>query len=158
MSKQLVVLAAVGAVAFIVYQKQKTAMAANGRPLAASAPVPSRNVNSDMWAAILGAGAWRNLIGGATNSGTQAFTVTDGYGRITTSDGVPVGSGDHLTDWVSANTGLPNEDYLDPYWNQNLGLSSGFDGQQTAGSVFGDYQDYSTNGGTIKYEPSWSYK
>ena len=120
--KNLMVLAAVGAVAFIVYQKQKTAAVAAVR----SAPVPSRNVNGDMWSALLGAGAWRNLIGGATNNGTQAFTMTDGYGRVTTSDGVPIGSGDYLSDWVSANTGLPAtyaDDVANPYLLSDLGLS-----------------------------------
>lgn len=142
--KAIILVAAMGAVAFIVYQKTRSAPA-----LAQSAPVPTRNVNGDMWSKILGEGAWKLLTGGALANGTQAFVMNDGYGRVTTSDGKPIGSGDFLTDWVSTATGLPNEYYADPYATQNMGLSSGFDALQESTAQFSDYQD---NGG---YRPSW---
>lgn len=116
-AKTVIVLAALGVAGFMVYQKTRAGTMA--RPVT-QAPTnqPSMNVNSDMWAKILGDGAWMNLLGTSNGSGGQAFTMTDGYGRYTTSDGVPIGSGDYLSDFVSANTGLPS--LVDEYYGRAL--------------------------------------
>lgn len=107
MSKQIIVVAALGAVAFMVYQKTKAEVAT--RPVTqAPTDQPSVNVNGDMWAKILGSGAWKQLLGGTEANGAQAFVMRDWLGRPVTSDGVPVGSGDYLSDFVTYSTGLPS--------------------------------------------------
>lgn len=101
-AKGAIILAGAGLAAFLVWQKSQAKRTAG--PLA---PQPIRNVNGDMWSRILG-GAWSQIIGGAKTGGGQAFTMTDGYGRIMTSDGKPIGSGDPLSDWMAVNLGLPS--------------------------------------------------
>jgi hypothetical protein len=111
MNKNALMITALVAAALIVMKKK----AANAATLPASssgsiaAGQPSRNVNSDMWARLLGDG-WRTMVSAQNSDGTAAFLKKNFFGQVTTSDGVPVADGDpYGTDYLS--TPL-NPDYL----------------------------------------------
>lgn len=67
----------------------------------------SQNVNGELWARLLGT-SWRSLVNsGSTNAGgSLPFFRNDGFGNLSTSDGVPITTGDPLADFVTRNTGL----------------------------------------------------
>lgn len=103
----LVVLAAVGVAGFVIYKKMSGAAAPTRPTTGTAAALPTRNVMGDMWSRILG-GAWTQALGAAKATGGQAFVMRDQFGRVVTSDGKPVGSGDPLSDWMGVNLGLPS--------------------------------------------------
>lgn len=144
----LVLLAAVGVAGFVIYKKMGTPAAAARPSTGSAAPLPTRNVMGDQFAALMGS-AWRNMVNGVTDTGRQAFTMTDGYGRTVTSDGKPIGTGDYLEDWVMANTGLPatyTQDVANPYLLGDLGFGGGTEGLADNKPQFSDYQDYANGG------------
>lgn len=105
-NKNIVLVAAIGAAVVLVMKKQAAPAGAVAKPGA----TVSRNVNGDMWGRLLGTG-WKNLMDSAALKsaarGFDPFVMSDGYGGLFTSDGVPVSSGDPLQDFVVKNTGLP---------------------------------------------------
>lgn len=103
MSKNLVVIALVGAA--VVLMMQRKATAATPAPVSAVRPAttgkkaPSVNVNGDMWSRLMG-GAWRLMADAQNPDGTQKF-VTNLFGQPVTSDGKPIGGDDPIAAWMS---------------------------------------------------------
>jgi transcriptional regulator of nitric oxide reductase len=140
MSKDIILLAAIGAAVFLVMKKQATA--ATAQAVAAGGALTNAqkaamgliytpqqtqvaNVNGDMWARLLGDG-WRNLVGASNKDGTQAF-VTNSYGQVTTSDGKPIGSGDPVADFANVIGGVPVTAPT-PYTDSLFPLTDSFNG------------------------------
>lgn len=125
MSKEkLILVAAVGVAALMILPKLRAQFAGAGGPrLGAAAPVPSNNVNNEMWTKLLG-GAWSDIMrynGQSTSgyNGQQPFVMRDAYsGLYRTSDGKPLYTGDGATDFMIANTGLSG---TSADWTSNLG-------------------------------------
>lgn len=124
MSKDLILLAAIGAAVVLVLKKQQTtAQSAAGMTVAqkqAAGLMPTKaqditaNVNGAMWATLLGDG-WRNLVNAKNADGTRAF-ITNSFGQAATSDGKPIGTGNPIDDMVTAWTGTsatPDTPYYD---------------------------------------------
>jgi hypothetical protein len=134
-SKNILLIAAIGAAVFLVVSKQAQAAAAGRAPAGAgggallttaqkaqmgliyTAPqAQSANVNGDMWTRLLGDG-WRQMVGAQNSDGSAAFLKRGLFGQVTTSDGKPVsGGGDPIANYIageSDNFGLPLiTDYL----------------------------------------------
>jgi hypothetical protein len=119
MSKNLLLIAAIGGAVFLVLQKQAQAagMTVAQKQAAGFLNTPAQqktvNVNGDMWARLLGDG-WRNLTTAQNTDGTPTF-VKNTFGQVTTSDGKPIDGGDPIAAWAAANVGLPTSgtpDYL----------------------------------------------
>lgn len=137
MSKQIIILGALGAVAFMVYQKTKTGGAS--RPVTqAATDLPSKNVLGDMWSKLLGTPTWKNMLGATEANGSQAFIMRDWLGRPVTSDGVPIGSGDYLYDSVTMLAGQDALPLIDEY--RGMGLYDSVQDLYTG--------NWTTNGGT----------
>jgi hypothetical protein len=86
MNKNMIfILAAAGAVLMMSKQARATAPAGS-----ASRPIPSTNVNDQLWTSLLG-GGWKMLRDAQTDSGTAAFLKRNFLGQVVTSDGKPVG-------------------------------------------------------------------
>jgi hypothetical protein len=129
MSKNILLVAALGAAVFLVLQKQAQAKGATtpAAPAKGSTTPAQVNVNGDMWARLLGDG-WRNLVGAQNSDGTAAF-LKNTWGQITTSDGKPVYAGDPVAAWGTVAAGLPssggNVDYVGQMFpNLDSGLES----------------------------------
>lgn len=115
-AKGMIVLGAVGVAGFLVFQKMKAGTTTAARPGTTGSTLPAMNMNGDMWGRLMG-GAWSQLLNASTGSG-PAFVMKDQFGRVVTSDGRPVGSGDYLTDYITMQTGLPA--LIDEYGGSDL--------------------------------------
>jgi hypothetical protein len=111
MSKNVLLLAAIGGAVFLVLQKQAqaagltTAQKQQQGLLYTQKQNQSANVNGDMWARLLGSG-WQSLVTAQNSDGSASF-LKNSFGLVTTSDGKPVDGGDPIAAWMQANVGLP---------------------------------------------------
>ena len=110
----LLIAAGVGAALFLMGRK-------NAIAAAQSAPIASKNLNSDMWSRILGDG-WRNLVNAQNDDGSRAFVMKNRVGQIVTSDGVPISSGDAIGDWLQATLGFSDQSAAPAVDNGYTGL------------------------------------
>lgn len=83
MSKNILLIGAVAAVAVVMMNKARAQVAPAG---SASAPVQTVNVQNQMWSQLLG-GAWKSLTTAKNPDGSPAFLMKNMFGQITTSDG-----------------------------------------------------------------------
>lgn len=118
MSKNFLLLGAIGAAVLMVLSKQSQAAAAapmttaqkQAAGLLYTAPqTQSANMNGDMWTRLLGDG-WRNLAGAQNSDGTAAFLKRNIFGQVTTGDGKPVGGDDPLAAYTQVLAGVPTDD------------------------------------------------
>lgn len=118
MSKDLILMAAIGAAVLLVLSKQAQAAGSavamttaqkQAAGLLYTAPqTQSANVNGDMWTRLLGDG-WRNLVGAQNTDGTAAFLKKNMFGQVTTGDGKPVGGEDPGAGYFNVLAGLPSD-------------------------------------------------
>lgn len=122
MSKNILLMAAIGAAVLLVVNKQAKAAAA---PLTTAQKqaagllytpkqTQSANVMGDFWTILNGDG-WRNLAGAQNADGSQAFLKRNPFGQITTGDGKPVGGDSPMAAYAETLAGLPSdsgENYL----------------------------------------------
>jgi hypothetical protein len=112
MSKNILLLAAIGGAVLLVLQKQTLAAAA-AKPQQPQIYRPPNtqtvNMNGDMWTRLLGDG-WRNLTNGQNADGSAAF-IKNVWGNITTGDGKPVGGEDPIANYTQVAAGLPDGAY-----------------------------------------------
>ncbi len=128
MSKDLILIAAIGAAVFLVLSKQAQAGAvtvSTTRPLTNAekanmgliytAPQQqSANIMGDMWTRLMGDG-WRNLVSAQNDAGGPAFIYKNSMGQIVTGDGKPVAGDDPQSAYFDVIAGLPTSgetDYL----------------------------------------------
>lgn len=118
MSKNILLLAAIGGAVLLVLSKQSQAAGAapmttaqkQAAGLLYTAPqTQSANMNGDMWTRLLGDG-WRNLAGAQNSDGTAAFLKRNLFGQVTTGDGKPVGGEDPLATYTQVLAGVPTDD------------------------------------------------
>lgn len=83
MSKNIILIGGVAAIAVLMLNKARAQTA----PAASmSAPVPTRNVQSELWGSLLGVG-WKALTSAQNPDGSPAFLMKNWLGQTTTSDG-----------------------------------------------------------------------
>jgi hypothetical protein len=138
MSKEIILVAAIGAAVLLVIQKQAQARnAASGPALAAGGMTaaqlqaaglmytpenrPTANVNGDMWTRLLGTG-WQYLQNAQNADGSPAF-LKNIFGQVTTTDGKPVSDRDPIAYYSPIVEGLNQDSYAPDY----LGSISQFD-------------------------------
>lgn len=118
MSKNILLLGAIGAAVLMVLSKQSAA--ANTAPMTTAqkqaagllytAPqTQSANVNGDMWTRLLGDG-WRNFASAQNADGSAAFLKNNSLGQVATSDGKPVGGDDPVAAFMQTMSGMPSDD------------------------------------------------
>lgn len=129
MSKELILVAAIGAAVLMVVSKQAKASA----PAMTAAQLQAKgfmytpeqqrtaNVNGDMWARLLGNG-WEYLSSAQNADGSPAF-LKNSFGQVTTTDGKPVNGGDPIAAFQQVAAGLPQGSFGTDY----LGMISPFD-------------------------------
>jgi hypothetical protein len=116
-SKNLILVAAIGAAVMLVLSKQSQAAA--GAPMTTAQKqaagllytppqTQSVNMNGDMWTRLLGDG-WRNLAGAQNSDGSAAFLKKNIFGQVTTGDGKPVGGEDPGAGYFDVLAGLPSD-------------------------------------------------
>jgi hypothetical protein len=116
-SKNILLLAAIGGAVLLVLSKQSQAAAPpmttaqkQAAGLLYTAPqTQSANMNGDMWTRLLGDG-WRNLTAAQNSDGTAAFLKKNIFGQVTTGDGKPVSGGDPLAAYTQVLAGVPADD------------------------------------------------
>lgn len=125
MSKNILLLAAIGGAVFLVLQKQAQAATTTAATPAKTTTPATVNVNGDMWARVLGS-TFAGFINSAAPGSTSTF-LKNTWGQITTSDGKPVYTGDPLSDFGQASPGLSsgNVDYVGQMFpNLDTGLEN----------------------------------
>lgn len=83
MSKQILLIGGVAALAVLMLNKARAQTAPAGTY---SAPIPTRNVQTEMWGSLLGTG-WKALTAAQNPDGSPAFLMRNWLGQTTTSDG-----------------------------------------------------------------------
>ena len=126
MSKDILLLAAIGAAVVLVVSKQAKAAApaglAGGLALTNSQKAQmgliytpeqkqSVNVMGDLWTKLMGTDGWRTLSGAQNSDGSAAFLKRDMFGQVTTGDGKPVNSPNQAFSDVVTDT-MRQENYL----------------------------------------------
>lgn len=93
MSNNALLAVVIGAACYLVVSKQAKAGVTNssgGRPVVANGRPIATNVNSDMWARLMG-NSWTELAAGAASIGRNVL------GQAVSSDGKPISAGDPLS-------------------------------------------------------------
>jgi|GEM_PF-5641876 hypothetical protein len=127
-SKNVLLMAALMVGAVIYMKKAKASSGPSGTVKALNKQEEARNINDPMWTGLLG-GAWKALKTAQTKDGSAAFLKRDFLGRITTSDGKPVGQqladafpyayGDGVTEEIDYGS-TPN--YIDDVFPATAGI------------------------------------
>jgi hypothetical protein len=121
-SKNIILLAAIGAAVLLVVRKQAQAASqatggmdpgqrmTNAQLAAAGllySPAQTKmvNANGDMWTRLMGDG-WRNLTSAQNPDGSAAF-LKNMFGQVTTGDGKPVAGDDPIAAYMQTAAGLP---------------------------------------------------
>lgn len=130
MSKELILVAAIGAAVLLVVNKQ--AQARNAAPAQVQGYVPAQRpvsgVPGDMWTRLLGEG-WQYLKNAQNADGSPAF-LKNVFGQVTTSDGKPVGGDDPLSYFSPIVESVNRESYPTDFLGMISPLDKYLDGGQ----------------------------